>query len=283
MQYLRKCKLSILQKSGETNLTMDLGVLRFIDTMSFCKAGLGKLIESHRRAVLKPDVLRGRSEVSSLEESFPLTALRHPFLKNAGDGVWSALLRKLPRPWDFFVDCGDFNKPPVWPAAFYHSRLSGECSESDYQLLQETSEFMGFGSFKNVFDAYLALDITAYADLMQIFRLHFFEMCHLDPFLYPSLPSAAWDGALRSIKHQGGRPFRLITDFDIYKDVKKAMMGGLCAVFQPSFESNFEGLDGYDPQRPVKRCLYLDINSGCIRGAGPRTYSMILSKMGLRP
>ena len=43
------------------------------------------------------------------------------------------------------------------------------------QLLQDTSRTMGFERFKEVFDCYLALDITAYADLMQIFRRHFFQ------------------------------------------------------------------------------------------------------------
>ena len=32
---------------------MRFGVLRFIDTMNFCKAGLGGLIESYRRSALK--------------------------------------------------------------------------------------------------------------------------------------------------------------------------------------------------------------------------------------
>ena len=35
---------------------------------------------------------------------------------------------------------------------------------------------MGFERFKEVFDCYLALDITAYADLMQIFWRHFFAL-----------------------------------------------------------------------------------------------------------
>ena len=163
---LRKFKVSILQKSGETNLVMRFGVLRFIDTMNFCKAGLGGLIESHRRAALKTAPLGDRSEVSALERAFPLTASRHPFLKSAGDGVWSALLRKLPMPWDYFVGCDDFEKPPVWSLACYHSRLSGDCPEADYKLLQQTSG-MGFSCFKEVFDTYLALDITAFADLIQ--------------------------------------------------------------------------------------------------------------------
>ena len=63
---LRKFKVSILQKSGETNLVMRFGALRFINTMNFCKAGLGGLIESHRRSALKTVSLGGRSEVRAL-------------------------------------------------------------------------------------------------------------------------------------------------------------------------------------------------------------------------
>ena len=36
---LQYSKMTILQKSGETNLTMSLGNLRFLDTMNFCGAG----------------------------------------------------------------------------------------------------------------------------------------------------------------------------------------------------------------------------------------------------
>ena len=164
-------------------------------------------------------------------------------------------------PWDYFVGCEASENPPVWPLACYHSRLSGDCAEEEYDQLQKTSDFMGFGCFKEVFDTYLALDITAYADLMQIFRQHFFYTHHLDPFLFPSLPSAAWDAALRSVAQQGSRPFRLITSLDVYKDVKKAMMGGLCAVFRPHSEANFEGVEGYNEHAPAKRILYLDVNS----------------------
>eukprot|EP00439_Symbiodinium_sp_Y106_P003166 s10656_g1.t1 len=107
------CKVSILQRSGETNLTLDIGRLRFIDTMNFCKA-------------------------SGLERAFPLTSSRHPVLKHARDSadgtdaVWEALLRKLPMPWSYFADCDAFNKPAVWPLECYHSELSGKCSDADH-------------------------------------------------------------------------------------------------------------------------------------------------------
>ena len=141
--------------------------------------------------------------------------------------------------------------------------LSGKCPEEDHSLLEQTASFMGFNSFRDVFDTYLALDITAFADLMQVFRLHFFETHHLDPFLHPTLPSAAWDAALRHITRHSGERFRLITDMTIYRDIKKAMMGGVCAVFGPRCEANFEGMEGYDSEKPTKNAYYLDVNSMC--------------------
>ena len=204
---LRGSKVSILQWSGETNLTVDMGCLMFIDTMNFCKAGLGKLIESHKRSALIAVNLRGQSEACGLERAFPLTASRHPFLKNArdpadegwADAVWEALLRKLPMPWDSFADCNAFDKPAVWLLECYHSRLSGECSEKSHKLLQETARFMGFERFKEVFDCYLALDITAYADLMQIFRQHFFRHSPHRPVPLPFAPLGVLGS--RSPKH----------------------------------------------------------------------------------
>ena len=78
----------------------------------------------------------------------------------------------------------------------------------------------------------------------------------MDVFLYPSLPSAAWDAVLRT-----GCQFDLITERGLYRDVRKAMMGGVCAVFQPHSDANFEGLESFDPALPTKRLMYLDINS----------------------
>ncbi|CAE7676989.1 unnamed protein product, partial [Symbiodinium sp. CCMP2592] len=243
---LLKGKVSILQKSGETNLTLDIGRLRFVDTINFCPSGLGKLIDSHRKS----------SEC--LDAAFPITAERHPYLRGIEDGksaTWSALMRKLPMPWDHFRDPADLRKPPVWDLECYHSRLSGPCSPKQHEELKATSELMKFGSFQEILDCYLALDITAYADLMQIFRTSFMEKCHLDVFQYPSLPSASWHAALR-----GGASFDLILDRELYNDVRRAMMGGLCAVFQPRSQANSPDLE-YDPYQPTKQIMYLDINS----------------------
>ena len=108
-------------------MTLEIGRLRFI-TMNFCKAGLGKLIESHKSSA-KAVNLRGQSQASGLERAFPLTSSRHPVLKHARDSadgtdaVWEALLRKLPMPWSYFADCDAFNKPAVWPLLLCLLRL----------------------------------------------------------------------------------------------------------------------------------------------------------------
>ena len=115
---------------------------------------------------------------------------------------------------------------------------------------------MRFGSFLDLFNCYLWMDITAYADIMQVFRLSFFQRYHLDVFLYPSLPSASWDAVLRC-----GSTFQLIQETQLYQDVRKAMMGGLCAVFQPRSTANAPEIQGYDPSIITTREMYLDINS----------------------
>ena len=210
-------EVSILQKAGETNLTMDLGYLRFVDTINFCPSGLRKLIDSHRAS----------STADAPENAFPITAERHPYLRdlqNDKSVIWNALMRKLPMPWDHFRDPADFARPPVWDLECYHSRLSGPCSPKQHEELKDTCHLLRFGSFREVLDCYLALDITAYADLMQIFRTSFFERYHLDVFLYPSLPAASWDASMR----QGGG-FELVRSLPLYKVVSFANLVG--AVF----------------------------------------------------
>ena len=116
---LLQSSVSILQKSGESNLTMDIGRLRFVDTMNFCNSGLGKLMDSQRDSALKACQTSLMTEVECLEQAFPVTASRHPCLSGLRDGtdkklIWDALMRKLPMPWDHFNSPADFDRPPVW-------------------------------------------------------------------------------------------------------------------------------------------------------------------------
>ncbi|CAE7512145.1 unnamed protein product [Symbiodinium sp. CCMP2592] len=239
-------KVSMLQKSGETYLTIKFGRLRFVDTINFCNSGLGKLIESQRKCALRA----ANGDAGCLDQAFPITARRHPYLSGLRDDREATnALGAFPKP-------RRLRETAVWDFECYHSKLAGPCSREDYDELVLTVHRMGFESLKEVHDCYLGLDVTAYADLMQVFRLNFMQRYHLDVFQYPSLPAAAWDAVLR-----GGCVFDLITDSRLYLDVRRAMMGGVCAVFKPRSDANFEGLEGFNDALPTKRLMYLDINS----------------------
>ena len=67
---LLKSPIALLQKSAETNLTMKVGHLRFVDTINFCNSGLGALIDSQRRSAEKKALSSGASDIECLESAF---------------------------------------------------------------------------------------------------------------------------------------------------------------------------------------------------------------------
>ena len=266
---IHRLKLQVLVKSGERYLQVRLGPLVFLDSSNIFAAPLDSLI----------------ADLKSTEEdpakAFPLLAERHPLFKDAElyrnqfahpvftklwnrnctayrETVWQLLLKKIPMPFEKLTGPECWDMEAVMPhKSWYDSRLSGElCSDAKYAEIQKIANYFSFESFGEFHDAYLHTDM-ALADVLEAYREAFFENYGLDPVLYVTGASAAWDAMLKRCS-----PLQLISDRKIYEITRASVRGGLSNPFQPYAKANNPGLgEDYDPEQPTSHICKYDVNS----------------------
>ncbi|CAE7946075.1 unnamed protein product [Symbiodinium sp. KB8] len=123
------------------------------------------------------------------------------------------------------------------------SGLSSElCSDAKYAEIQKIANYFSFESFGEFHDAYLHTDM-ALADVLEAYREAFFENYGLDPVLYVTGASAAWDAMLKRCVGKNS-PLQLISDRKIYEITRASVRGGLSNPFQPYAKANNPGLGG---------------------------------------
>ncbi|CAE7661755.1 unnamed protein product, partial [Symbiodinium necroappetens] len=255
-----KLTFQVLFKSGEKLLQFRFGNLVFRDSMNFYKQGLGDLISE-----LKKTAPQGNASAV-----FPHVALTHPDLNE--DRLTEERRRRL---WLHFASDKDaegwrdcpmevWQAAPVWSRQCYDSKLDPDTQQARrkkdeaYQLLVETAAIMGWRTFREMHDAYLVMDL-ALSDVMEAFRGAFFRRFRVDALQYITLPGAAFDAML--LKSTVHRPINLIVEEEIYRVVRRSVMGGLSCIFQPYAKANHPGLDDFDSRQPQSYILPLDVNS----------------------
>ena len=278
-------KFEVLFKSGEKLLQFQLGNLVFRDSMNFYKQGLGDLMSELKKTAPQGD----------MSAVFRHVALTHPDLSDERltderrrrlwlhfapeqpeEGwrdcplevyrrwTWELLLRKLPMPFEHMSGPQVWETEAVWSGKCYDSKLDPATQQAKrqkdeaYQLLVETSSIMGWRSFREMRDCYLFMDL-ARSDIMEAFRDAFFRRFRLGALQFITLPGAAFDAMLLSCARR--EPLKLIVKEEIYRVVRRSVMGGLSCIFQPHAKANHPELDDFDPQQPQSFILPLDVNS----------------------
>ena len=280
-----KLRFEVLFKSGEKILQFQLGNLVFRDSMNFYKQSLGDLMSELKKTATDGDVSVVFQHVAMThpdlseerlteERRRRLWRLFSPELPEEGwadcplqqykQWTWELLLRKLPMPFEHMSGPEVWARDPVWPRRCYDSMLdpptvqAKQKKDQAYQLLVETAGAMGWQTFREMHDSYLFMDL-ALSDVMEAFRAAFFQRFRIDPLQYITLPGAAFDAMLFDCtKHH---PLCLIKNEEVYRTVRRSIMGGLSCIFQPYAKANHTGLDDFDPQQPVSYVISLDINS----------------------
>ena len=171
---------------------------------------------------------RKKKSKKSMEETFPVVAARHPELQGVSaerkDEVWTALMRKLPMPFEQFQGPQAWLREPVWEQEAYDSALKNEkCCDATYESLKLTRDLMRWTTFKQFHDCYLHMDCLAPLDMLSALRSEFFGFFHLDLVQYVTLPGASWHALLRSLK----QPISLPETAEVYSTLRKGIMGGL--------------------------------------------------------
>ena len=158
--------------------------------------------------------------------------------------VWQLLLKKIPMPFEKLTGPECWDMEAVMPDKSWNdSGLSSElCSDAKYAEIQKIANYFSFESFGEFHDAYLHTDM-ALADVLEAYREAFFENYGLDPVLYVTGASAAWDAMLKRCVGKNS-PLQLISDRKIYEITRASVRGGLSNPFQPYAKANNPGLGG---------------------------------------
>ncbi|CAE7942809.1 unnamed protein product, partial [Symbiodinium necroappetens] len=127
--------------------------------------------------------------------------------------------------------------PALLPREADDSRLKGKMSERRYRKTARLIQSLGFKSFRELHDCYLATDVLALADVIQEYRKNFWQHFRLDPVGYVTLPSASWDAMLR-VCTTPQTPLYRITVHKIYDLIRANIRGGVSNAFQLSTRAN---------------------------------------------
>ena len=106
-------------------------------------------------------------------------------------------------------------------------------------------------------DHYLKKDVLLLADVFEKFIETYLKFHKLDPCHYFSSHGLSWDAVLRMT----GIEFKKIFEIDMYSFIEKGVRGGISYVARRYSEANNKYMKNYDPTKPSKYILYLDMNN----------------------
>ena len=92
---------------------------------------------------------------------------------------------------------------------------------------------------------------------MEKFRKECITNFKLDPAKYVSLPSWAWDAALKKSKAD----LDLFKDSEMYGMFENNIRGGISMAVRRYSEANNKYLKDFDPDKPIKYLMYWDMNN----------------------
>ena len=95
------------------------------------------------------------------------------------------------------------------------------------------------------------------ADVFEKFIDTCLKFCGLDSCHYFSFPGLSWDAMLKMT----GVKLEKISDIDMYLFIEKGMRGGISYIAKRYSEANNKYMKNYDPKKPSKYILYLDMNN----------------------
>ena len=109
-------------------------------------------------------------------------------------------------------------------------------------------------------DHYLKKDVLLLTDIFEKF-IDTLKFQGLDPCHYFSFPGLSCDAVLKTT----GVKLEKISDTDMYLFTEKWLRGGISYIAKRYAKANNKYMKDYDPKKPSKYILYLDMNNlyGC--------------------
>ena len=231
-------KLYVIPQNTERYLTFSIDYFNFIDSYAFLHGSLSTLVENLYNN--SPDNFK------YLIQNFPNEEQRN------------LLYRKGTYPYETMTSFEEFEKKNLpTKDEFYSSLTQCGITEDEYQHAQDVFNTFKMKNMKQYHDLYLLADTLQLADCFQFYRQQTHETYQLDPVWYLSVNQLAWDAALKTSNIK----LQLLTDYDMYIFVEKAIRGGLSICPNRFYIANNKNCENYDDTQVEKSLLFLDINN----------------------
>ena len=104
---------------------------------------------------------------------------------------------------------------------------------------------------------YLKKDVLLLADVFERFIDTCLKFCGLYPCHFLSSPGLSWDSMLKMT----GVKLEKNSDTDMYLFIEKRLRGRISCIAKRYSEANNKYMKNYDPKKPSKYILYLDMNN----------------------
>jgi hypothetical protein len=193
-------------------------------------------------------------------------------LSSLSDAQADMSLRKGIYPYEYMTDYHRLKETQLPPREAFASALSGKSlSEEEYQQALQAWNLFGCQTLADYTRIYVALDVLLLASVFERFRATCLDPVQgygLDPAHFVTAPSLSWSAMLFR-NYQADIQIENMTDYNMLLMVEKGIRGGMCQVFHPLANANFEGMNPsqdptmpmYNSSMPEQHILYLDANN----------------------
>ncbi|XP_050503415.1 uncharacterized protein LOC126882493 [Diabrotica virgifera virgifera] len=210
---------------------------RFIDTFRFMGSSLDSLVST-----LKPE------NFGILRKQFP----------NLDDETFKLLTKKGVFFYDYLDKIERLDETKLPNKEKFYNKLNDEhISDSNYAHAKLVWEKFNMKTLWDYSNLYMKTDILLLAVVFETFRDTCFKTYGLDPGHYYTIPGFTWDAMLKYT----GCHLETIQDVDMLLFYERGIRGGISQCCNRMGEANNKYMMNYDPSKPSKYLMYLDVNN----------------------
>ena len=231
-------EVKVIAANTESFIAVDIGKLRFMDSLRFLSASLDSLVNNLKK--------NGTENFLHTKRHYPNKEL---FAHVTSKGVY---------PYEFMDSTLKFEETQLPPIeAFYSKLYETSISQEEYDRAQTIWKAFNIQNMKEYHDLYLATDTILLADVFEFFRQVSFKNYGLDPAHYYTTPGLSLAACLKTTEAR----IELFTHPRQLQLVERGIRGGISTICNRFSCANNPYVEGYDPSQPTKYIMYLDANN----------------------
>lgn len=275
-------ELEVIPNTMEKYLTFKIQDLRFIDSYQFLASSLAslvktmkathhdkrmndlkKLIKKHKDDNKWIEIYKQQlSELKEEKNRYLFDNNYFPYIKEAFPDYekYKHIIKKGLYPYDYADNHEKFNLPVPLEKSDWFNKLADESiTEHELNKVKQIIKVFDIKTFGEYHDLYLATDVLLLTDVFEQFRKNTITHFQLDPANFWTLPSLAWQAALKKT----GIWLELFSDDDVHADMYQffQIRGGISIITHRHAKANHKYMKNYDKSKPTSYIIYLDANN----------------------